>query len=111
MEQARLTSAQLFDIQRQPRDNPDPAELTIEGCQAACEQLAKDFPGWKVPLPDGHENIGTGKTTKLVWSASRPDGSWPDLHGVDKHELRHKIERVEASKKIDAERTRSFFGR
>jgi hypothetical protein len=78
---------------------PVPAETTEEGAQAAVAALAKDFGGWRFPLPDGIESIGTDRV-KLIWRA-RHTGTWPDVAAVTAAELRGKLERIEASLAAD----------
>jgi hypothetical protein len=85
-----------------------PAEYTLEAVQASAGKLAKDCPSWRIDLPDGAKNFGTGKNVKLVWLARRNDDSWPDVHAATAAELRDKLTDVEASLAADAERTKRY---
>jgi hypothetical protein len=48
-----------------------PAEYTLEAVIASTERLRKDFPSWRIDLPEGHEAFGTERPAKIIWSAKR----------------------------------------
>ena len=84
---------------------PVPAETTLAGSQAAVDRLAKDFPSWRFPLPDGAEVEGDRR--KLVWRAYNEEHN---LHrtGATERELRGKVELLEAGFQAERERAAAW---
>jgi DNA-binding transcriptional regulator YdaS (Cro superfamily) len=79
---------------------PVPAETTLAGAQAAVDKLAKNFPDWQFPLPDGAEVEGDRR--KLTWRARHPENNL-DRTGATEAELRGKVTLLDAGFKAEAE--------
>ncbi len=108
LERSRASHASHMTLLRQPRLNPDPAEATIEGCQAAVDKLNEDYPAWTIALPAGHKSIGAEKPPRLVWRAVRDDEMFADCHAGTVWELRSKLDDAEAALERDARKIADY---
>lgn len=109
LEAERARQASYQTVLRQGHAGSDimggPAEYTAGAVEASAKLLAKDFPAWRIGLPDGFESLG-GERPKLTWMASHPE--WADVYGATAAELRGKLELVEASFQAEAKKLADY---